>query len=173
MLVYKDVISGDEMFSDAYDIKEVDGCLYKVAGNQKTEKLGVSDAAIGGNKSAEGGDEDETVEDASISGLDIVLNNRLVETQYTKAQYTTYIKKYMKDVKEYLMKNNPDRVDGFMTDVAPIVKSLLKKENFGKYQFYTGETMNQDGMVALLDWGEDENTPTFTFFKDGMLEEKC
>jgi hypothetical protein len=40
------------------------------------------------------------------------------------------------------------------------------------YEFYTGESMDPDGMVALLNYREDGVTPYFTFFKDGLAEEK-
>ena len=55
-----------------------------------TEKTEVSDAMIGGNASAEGGDE-ATAEDVGASGCNIVLANRLVETGYAKKDYKTYI----------------------------------------------------------------------------------
>jgi len=45
-------------------------------------------------------------------------------------------------------------------------------ENFSDYQFYIGESFNQDGMVALLNYREDGVTPYFTLFKDGLKEEK-
>jgi hypothetical protein len=32
--------------------------------------------------------------------------------------------------------------------------------------------MDPDGMVALLNYREDGITPYFTFFKDGLAEEK-
>ena len=38
-------------------------------------------------------------------------------------------------------------------------------------QFFTGESMNPDGMVVLSEW-EGAN-PCFYFFKDGLVEEKC
>jgi len=171
MLVYKDVISNDEMFTEAYDIKLVDDVLYKVAGNQKTEKFTVDESAIGGNKSAEGEDADEGVEDQAVSGLDIVLNNRLKSTLgMTKKDYKTYIKAYIKRVKEWLQENKPERVEDFEKNALKGVQAILK--NYSKYEFYTGESGNQDAMLILLDWGDDDNTPTFTFFKDGLFEEK-
>ena len=39
-------------------------------------------------------------------------------------------------------------------------------------RFYTGESMNPDGMVALLNYREDGVTPYFVFWKDGLKEEK-
>ena len=36
----------------------------------------------------------------------------------------------------------------------------------------TGESMNPDGMVTLLNYREDGVTPYFVFWKDGLKEEK-
>ena len=44
-------------------------------------------------------------------------------------------------------------------------------ENFNDYQFFTGESMNPDGMVVLSIWKGDG--PVFYYFKDGLTEEKC
>lgn len=44
--------------------------------------------------------------------------------------------------------------------------------NFGDYEFYTGESMNPDGMIALLNYRENGTTPYFTFWKDGVKEVK-
>lgn len=40
-------------------------------------------------------------------------------------------------------------------------------------QFFTGESMNPEGMVGLLDYREDGITPFMLFFKDGLEIEKC
>lgn len=37
---------------------------------------------------------------------------------------------------------------------------------------FTGESMNADGMVALLNYREDGVTPYLTFWKDGLKEVK-
>ena len=36
------------------------------------------------------------------------------ETSFGKTDFVTYVKSYMKKVKEYLTANKPDRVEGFM-----------------------------------------------------------
>ena len=84
--------------------------------------------------------------------------------------YMTYIKGYMKKLKTHLQENKPDRVEAFEKNIQPFVKKIL--ENFKDYEFYTGENMNPEGMVALLNYREDGVTPFFTFFKDGLTEEK-
>lgn len=83
------------MFSDTYKIKLVDEVVYEVYGKLIQRKQG--DIAIdGANPSAEEADEgtDENVE----SGVDIVLNHRLMETYAfgDKKSYTSYLKDYMK-----------------------------------------------------------------------------
>ncbi|KAJ2046355.1 hypothetical protein GGH13_009350, partial [Coemansia sp. S155-1] len=50
------------------------------------------------------------------------------------------------------------------------VKTVLG--NFKDYDFYTGESMNIDGMIVLLNYREDGVTPFLTFFKDGLTEMK-
>lgn len=40
-------------------------------------------------------------------------------------------------------------------------------------QFFTGESLCPDGMVAVLDYREDNVTPFMRFFKDGLKPEKC
>ena len=40
-------------------------------------------------------------------------------------------------------------------------------------QFFTGESMNPEGMIGLLDYREDGTTPYMIFFKDGLDIEKC
>lgn len=41
------------------------------------------------------------------------------------------------------------------------------------FQVYTGESMNTDGCIGLLDYREDGITPYMLFFKDGLEAEKC
>merc|ERR1712109_398184 len=77
MKIYKDVFSGDELFSDTYPMKLVDNCMYEVYGKHITR----TDDDIqleGSNASAE--EADEGTESNSVSGVDLVLNHRLVET---------------------------------------------------------------------------------------------
>ena len=127
------------------------------------------DVDIGANPSAEGGEE-EALEEGSQSVNNVVYSFRLSETSFDKKSYMTYIKGYMKALKAELQANSPDRVEVFEKKVQSFVKKIL--ENFKDYEFYVGESMNPDGMVALLNYREDGITPFFTFFKDGLKIEK-
>lgn len=83
------------MFSDAYKVKLVDEVLYEVTGKLVTRAQG--EVLLDGcNPSAE--EADEVTDQAVESGVDIVLNHRLVETYAfgDKKSYTLYLKDYMK-----------------------------------------------------------------------------
>jgi hypothetical protein len=54
----------------------------------------------------------------------------------------------MKAVKQHLQENHPDRVAEFEKGAQTFAKSIVG--NFKDYEFYVGESMNPEGMVALL-----------------------
>ncbi|KAG2176223.1 hypothetical protein INT43_005457 [Umbelopsis isabellina] len=167
MLLYRDIISKDELFSDAYPLKLVDDIAYEVDCKMITVSEG--DVDIGANPSAEDGGADDV--DSSVQTVNnVVYSFRLTETSFDKKSYMTYIKGYMKAVKSKLAETNADRVPDFEKKAATLVKKIIT--NFKDYEFYTGESMDPDGMVALLNYREDGVTPFFTFFKDGLAEEK-
>jgi hypothetical protein len=126
------------------------------------------DVDIGANASAE--ETEEALEDGDIQVNNVVYSFRLNETQFDKKSYMAYIKGYMKAVKNYLLENNPDRAAIFEAKAPAFVKNILA--NIKDYEFYTGENMNPDGAVGLLNYREDGITPYFTFFKDGLKIEK-
>jgi len=170
MIIYRCLISNDEMFSDVYKVKvSENGIFYEVEGKTVTRTEGFDEALISANASAE--EVSESNESSSISGVDIVLNHKLQETGFDKKQYMTYVKEYVKAIKAKLQESSPDRVEGFMADIQPEVKKIIG--NIKNYQFFTGESMNPEGMVGLLDYREDGITPYMLFFKDGLLVEKC
>merc|ERR1712036_102884 len=171
MKIYKDVFSGDELFSDTYPMKLVDDCIYEVYGKHEVRKIG--DVQLeGSNASAE--EMEEGTEEASESGVDLVLNHRLVETGFAKKNdYMSYLKDYMKKVVKHLEENNrAGEVDTFKKNINGVMKGLLGK--FNDLQFYQGESMNPAAMVALIDYREidGEERPVIMFFKHGLEEEK-
>jgi len=66
-----------------------------------------------------------------------------------------YLKGYMKAVKAKLQEKNPDSVAAFETGAGAFAKKILA--NFKNFDFYTGESMNPDGMVALLNYRVGQN----------------
>ncbi|KAJ6515849.1 translationally controlled tumor protein [Mycena sanguinolenta] len=166
MLLYEDIITGDEMFSDAFPVKIVDDIVYEVDCAMIVVKEG--DVDIGANPSAE--EQEESLEEGAKQVNNVVHSFRLQSTAFDKKSFLTYLKGYMKAVKTKLGETNPDRVDAFEKGAQNFAKKLVG--NFKDYEFYTGETMNPDGMIALLNYREDGVTPYFTFWKDGLKEIK-
>jgi len=87
----------------------------------------------------------------------IVHSFRLNETQFDKKSYLTYLKGYMKSVKAKLQETKPDEVAAFEKGAAAFAKKVVA--NFKDYEFYTGESMDPDGMCVLLNYREDGTTP--------------
>jgi hypothetical protein len=173
MKIYKDFITGDEMFSDTYKIKLVDEVIYEVTGKLVQRRAGEI-VLDGANPSAEGEDADGGSEAGVESGVDIVLNHRLVETYAfgDKKGYTGYLKDYMKKIVDRLQKNNPDQVDVFKNNINKAMKEILGR--FKDLQFFTGESMDCDGMVAMMEYRDidGDSIPVLMCFKHGLEEEK-
>merc|ERR1711994_1131430 len=173
MEIFKDVFSGDELFSDTYPMKLVDDCLYEVYGKHISRTEG--DIQLeGSNASAEGG-EDEGGDASTVSGVDLVLNHRLTETGFgSKKDYMVYLKDYMKKVIKYLEENDrTSEVDTFKNNINKVMKELLGK--FKDLQFFTGESMDADAMILIMDYKDyqGEERPVLMAFKHGLTEEKC
>ncbi|GLV38928.1 Translationally controlled tumor protein [Carabus blaptoides fortunei] len=171
MRIYKDIFTGDEMFSDTYKMKLVDEVVYEVTGRLVQRKQGDIEIA-GFNPSAE--EEQEGNSEAVESGVDVVLNHRLCETYAfgDKKSYTAYLKDYMKKLVAKLEEKAPDQVDVFKTNMNKVMKDILGR--FKELQFFTGESMEIDGMVALMEYREinGDSVPVLMFFKHGLDEEK-
>jgi len=171
MLIYKDLISGNEMFGDTYKVKLVDEVIYEVFGKLTTQKS-ASFVLEGANASAE--EAEEGLEEGVVSGVDIVIAHRLVETHFDKKGYTVYLKDYMKRliVKLEELKTPAETISLFKTNVNKSIMEILKR--FKELQFFTGESMDPDGMVALMEYRDidGQSIPVLMCFKHGLLEEK-
>jgi hypothetical protein len=151
------------MISDAWDPKEVDGIVYEVDSATINIRPG-ADVDIGANPSAEGGEEE--LDEGMISVNNVVHSFQLQETSFDKKSFMTYLKGYMKKVKAYLDDKHPDQADAFVSGAQAYVKKLIA--NFSNYQFFTGESMDPDGMIVLMDYREDGTTPYLIFWKHGL-----
>ncbi|XP_012262812.1 translationally-controlled tumor protein homolog [Athalia rosae] len=171
MKIYKDLFTGDEMFSDTYKIKLVDDVVYEVYGKLVTRKAGSIEIA-GFNPSAE--EAEDATDEAVESGVDVVLNHRLQETYAfgDKKSYTQYLKEYMKKLVGVLEEKSPDQVEIFKKNMNKVMKDILSR--FKELQFFTGESMDIDGIVGMLEYREidGDSVPVLMFFKHGLQEEK-
>ncbi|TKA59706.1 hypothetical protein B0A55_11198 [Friedmanniomyces simplex] len=168
MIIFKDIITGDELISDSYEMKLKDGVMYEA--DCKKISVGGDNIDIGANPSAE--EAEENTEDASQTVLDIAHSFRLNETQFDKKSYLGHLKQYMKKVKETMKANgaSDESVSEFEKGAQGKAKEIVA--NFKDYEFLIGESMDPDGMVVLLNYREDGVTPYVMVWKHGLKEEK-
>lgn len=175
MLIFKDLITNDELFTDSNPIELVDDCLYEVKCTHVSRKQG--DFVLeGANPSAEGEDADDGGCDPSTeSGLDLVLNQKLQTTAFTKKDYVNYLKSYAKSLEEKwkAMEMSEDEIKEHKAKFGQAAKLILPKLN--DCEFFVGESCNPDGMVALLEYRskpDGTEDAIMMFFKHGLEREK-
>jgi len=175
MKIWKDIFSGDEMFSDTYRMSLVQGVVWEVIGKWETrtsDEIQLEGANASAEEAAEG------TESSSQTGIDIVLNHRLTETSFgAKKDFLVYLKTYMKNVAAKLEEQGKgDQVDEFKKNIQPYVSELMK--SFKDLMFFVGESMDPDAMIVIaiekeVDiGGEKQERPVMMFFKHGLEEEK-
>ncbi|KAJ7955114.1 Translationally-controlled tumor protein-like [Quillaja saponaria] len=167
MLVYQDLLTGDELLSDSFPYKEIEnGILWEVEGKWVVQ--GAVDFDIGANPSAEGG-EDEGVDDAVVKVVDIVDTFRLQEQPpYDKKQFVTYIKRYIKLLTPKL---EAEKQEHFKKHIEGATKFLLAK--LKDLQFFVGESMHDDATVVFAYYKDGATDPTFIYFALALKEVKC
>lgn len=174
MKIYKCLCSGDELFTDAFKYTEVNG-FYKIRGRTTKESTKIDESLLGSNPSAE--EATETADDSDISGIDVVLKNRLCRTAdfSSKKDYRKYFKDYVKELKDGVEEKCPS------TDMKEWQASITKaftwlSEIIADCECYTG--VSGCGTLVVCHWEvpEDEDTtddaPYFYIYKDAVKEEK-
>jgi hypothetical protein len=167
MLVYKDILSGDAVLSDSYEIgKWYEGTVFKV--KSKQIKVCNNDFDIEDDK----GDSDDKNQGENCEMIiDVVHSFSLQETSFDKKSYMSYIKSYMKKINGELEKSNSSRIDVWKKNMQDFVKYILG--NFEDFQFFTGEKMDVEAMIILAKYEKDDDTaPTFYYIADGLKAEK-
>lgn len=168
MKVFTDVLSNDELFSDAFKPVEVfDGAGYEVASRLVVK--GAAEVDIGRGNQFGGVDEDDQgVEDKAEKVNDIIDNFRYQETSFGADDYKTYLKSYMKKIKGHLEAKDADRVQGFMKGAQEMAKWIFK--NFDEFQFFMGESNEMENAMIVLAYykNPEDLAPTFVYFKDGL-----
>ncbi|KAG5236047.1 hypothetical protein OIU76_010871 [Salix suchowensis] len=167
MLVYQDLLSGDELLSDSFPYREIEnGMLWEVDGKWVVQ--GAVDVDIGANPSAEGG-EDEGVDDQAVKVVDIVDTFRLQEQPpFDKKQFLTQIKKFIKNLSEKL---DDEQKEKFRKNIEGATKFLLSK--IKDLQFFVGESMHDDGCLVFAYYKDGSADPTFLYFALALKEVKC
>jgi len=171
MKIFKDLFTKDEISSDAYPMTVVSDVIYEFQGKFITRSLG-GDFDIGANASQESPAENESYENTSVRVINIVDSHRLQKTTFDKKQYLGYIKAYMKKLEQHLKANNSNRLESFKTNAQEFLSKKVIPD-FGNFDFYIGESSDfTNGMVVLSFYKEDQVTPYFYVWKDGLEEIK-
>nr|ACU13211.1 unknown [Glycine max] len=167
MLVYQDLLTGDELLSDSFRYNEIEnGMLWEVEG--KWVVKGAVDVGIGANPSAEGG-EDEGVDDAAVKVVDIVDTSRLQEQPaFDKKQFVTFMKRFIKNLTPKL---DAEKQELFKKHIEGATKYLLSK--IKDFQFFVGESMNDDACLVFAYYKDGAADPTFLYFAYALKEVKC
>jgi len=177
MIIYKDIVSGDEIISDSWKLIDVDDVVYEV--DCKMVTLGSDNVDIGANPSAEEGEEalDETTKQVNdvihsfqLSPLFDESSKVYPDMKALSSQLKTYLKALVAKLKEE-HKWDEDRINNFKTKVQNyFMKSI--KPNFKDLDIYTGSSMTPEGMLVYLNYREDGVTPYLIIWKHGLSEEK-
>lgn len=71
-----------------------------------------------------------------------------------------------------LEEKTPDQVEVFKKNINDVMKDILGR--FKDLQFFTGESMDAEGMIAMLEYRDIDgvSTPILMCFKHGLDEEK-
>uniref|UniRef100_K7MBE9 Translationally-controlled tumor protein homolog n=1 Tax=Glycine max TaxID=3847 RepID=K7MBE9_SOYBN len=131
-------------------------------------RLGAVDVDIGANPSAEGG-EDEGVDDAAVKVVDIVDTFRLQEQPaFDKKQFVTFMKRFIKNLTPKL---DAEKQELFKKHIEGATKYLLSK--IKDFQFFVGESMNDDACLVFAYYKDGAADPTFLYFAYALKEVKC
>jgi len=186
MIIFKDRCTGKEMFSDSIKgFKEVeDGFMYEIEVKMimKTDQQ-IDESVFGGNKSAEGGDEDEGVDAPGCQQvLDIIDGYRLEcmdDFIDTTKKLQTYLKKYLGTAVKYLEEHDTPKEE--VDSLKETLKKNIKKftdvfaNSDGNCSVYIGEGACYDDYncaPSLLAWDEDGKGGKMYFMKCLCEEEK-
>ncbi|KAL9130573.1 MAG: hypothetical protein Q9217_001286 [Psora testacea] len=170
MIIYKDIVTGDEIISDTYNLKDIDDVVYEVDCKMVTK--GGVEVNIGANASAE--EQEEVLEEQTDQVIDVVDGFRMTKMAFgDKKQLAGQIKGYLKKAIEKMkeagkseeeIKKFQSGVQGYFTKkIAPKLKD---------WDCYASESMDPDGMLCFLNYREDGITPYMIIWKHALTEMK-
>jgi len=175
MIIYKDILLGDELFTDAYRPKLLDDGTLEWSSKLVTRSEGgIDDKLIGGNASAEEAAEES--ETATKTGFDFELDGNLEKQEWDKKTFLQWFKGF---AKKAVAKVDEDKVG----DAKATAKKFMEKvtEAFKAKKdlcFYSGASLDEEadipfpGNVIALVWNDDGMSGTAFCWADGLKQEK-
>jgi len=177
MIVYKCIITECELFTDTLPQEVIEDCLYKIKCKHVTRKIGeISDSMIGGNPSAEEAPE-ETSDDQTESGLNIVLNHgfnhcgEIATSKQLMEMLKPIVKKFLKKRLEMEPSRPQEEIENSVKAAVAHLKPKLKGADI--YRCYSEDDESTLGIcIYETQEGSDDQIPYFYFFKEHVKEEK-
>ncbi|KAJ8039705.1 Translationally-controlled tumor protein-like [Holothuria leucospilota] len=177
MVVYQDIISGDEFFYGSHPFTLVDDLYYEVYGRYILIRSGgVKDTELGGNRFAklvpaeQPAEQPEKLEEV----IDLVEECQLQNCPHISQEkyFPEYLKPYTQTLIAYYEKQGKEKADivkDKLNQFRVILREKFKSDNF---QFFEGRSHPSEGMIALVGHKEKDGKeiPYMILFKDGLKE---
>ncbi|KAJ5764792.1 hypothetical protein N7520_004351 [Penicillium odoratum] len=178
MIIYTDIISGDEIIADTYKIEPSKDCpiLWEADCRKYTKKVGEDFQLEGANPSAEEAEEESGEgEYKMVHDIEDQFRLNWLKSEEgdkpSKDAFKAHLKTYLKNVNNQLKKDGKEAESKeFMGGAAAAMKKILA--NYDNYDVLMGESMNGDAMHVLIDFRDDGVTPFATVWKHGLKETK-
>lgn len=180
MIIYRDLLTNDEVLCDAYRLgSEDEDFLITCQGKMTSVKVGggISADLIGGNPSQEEGAEEEVGDMSETkSGIDIVMAQNLEDRSdyfISKKVLQGYLKKWAKNIADGL-KEEKEKCECFKKNCATKLKAFTDKWT-SDVTVYTGANFDPEeckASVLIGVWNEDGMGMTLYAIRDGLIEEK-
>jgi len=182
MIIFKDIITGDEIMSDTYKLIDVPGGVLWEVDCRKYVKGAVNFELAAANPSAEEtedmGGQDEgpkvmvhDIEEAfQLQWLNVDESGS--EMKPSKEAFKAHLKSYIRKINNLLKERgeSEETVKAFQDGAPGAMKKLLA--NYDNYDVLMGASMDPAGMHVLIDFREDGITPYATIWKHGLEEMK-
>lgn len=184
MIIYTDIVSGDEIVSDTFNLvpnKDFD-VLWECDCRKYMKRAGEDFQLEGANPSAEEGADEEGGEGEAVMVHDIEDQFRLVwlkaeeGAKPPKESYKTHIKSYLKKLHKnaapkFAKAEKPEEAEKeWKAKAAGAMKMILA--NWDNYDVLMGQSTDGEAMHVLIDFREDGVTPYATVWADGLKEVK-
>merc|ERR1712150_155958 len=103
----------------------VNGTIMEVTAASIREDGGIDEALIGGNASAEGGD-DGGADDSAVTGINVIMNGKLNATQFGKKDFKVYMGAWFKRMAKWVEENKgAERAAAFKKDGMAAFNDLI------------------------------------------------
>lgn len=140
------------MLSDSYPIEKIyDGFVYRVkctmiaVGGQEEFDIGANPSEDPDNP-----DKDSKAADAAVDrAIDVVHNFRLAEQVFTKKDFSTHLRTYVKELVDVVQKEDPSKLDAFKKATSEFAKEMLLGR-FDEMKIYSGENCDPEGALGFL-----------------------